>query len=117
MYIVGKNFFMNEIYVLCIIGMVIFLILSLFFFKENYEKYKILNKYDLIENQDLSSEESKKMMQTTEQMVVKIKNAFEDQLAKLYQSDIVDTDAEMKVFESMLNDESFGNEDHFNLKK
>lgn len=78
---------------------------------------KILNKYDLIENQDLSSEESKKMMQTTEQMVVKIKNAFEDQLAKLYQSDIVDTDAEMKVFESMLNAESFGNEDHFNLKK
>ena len=78
---------------------------------------KILGKYDLIENQDLNSEESKKMMETTEQMVVKIKKAFEEQLAKLYQTDIVDTDAEMKVFESMLNAESFNTTDHFNLKK
>jgi 5-bromo-4-chloroindolyl phosphate hydrolysis protein len=78
---------------------------------------KILNKYDLIENQDLSSQDSKNMMQTTEQMVIKIKKAFEDQLAKLYQTDIVDTDAEMKVFESMLDAESFGNQDHFNLNK
>lgn len=78
---------------------------------------KILSKYDLIENQDLDSPESIRMMETTEQMVVKIKNAFEDQLAKLYQTDIVDTDAEMKVFESMLNAESFNSQDHFNLNK
>lgn len=78
---------------------------------------KILNKYDLIENQRLDTADSKKMMQTTEQMVVKIKSAFDEQLAKLYQTDIVDTDAEIKVFESMLNAESFGQEDHFNLKK
>lgn len=78
---------------------------------------KILGKYDLIENQDLNSAESKKMMETTEQMVVKIRKAFEEQLAKLYQTDIVDTDAEMKVFESMLNAESFNTTDHFNLKK
>lgn len=78
---------------------------------------KILNKYDLIENQRLDTADSKKMMQTTEQMVVKIKAAFDEQLAKLYQTDIVDTDAEIKVFESMLNAESFGQEDHFNLKK
>ena len=78
---------------------------------------KILGKYDLIENQDLNSAESKKMMETTEQMVIKIRKAFEEQLAKLYQTDIVDTDAEMKVFESMLNAESFNTTDHFNLKK
>lgn len=78
---------------------------------------KILSKYDLIENQDLDSPESIRMMETTEQMVVKIKNAFEDQLAKLYQTDIVDTDAEMKVFESMLNAESFNSQDYFNLNK
>lgn len=78
---------------------------------------KILNKYDLIENQDLTSDDSKRMMQTTEEMVIKIRKAFEDQLAKLYQTDIVDTDAEMKVFESMLNAESFNSQDHFNLKK
>lgn len=78
---------------------------------------KILGKYDLIENQDLNSAESKKMMETTEQMVIKIRKAFEEQLAKLYQTDIVDTDAEIKVFESMLNAESFNTTDHFNLKK
>lgn len=78
---------------------------------------KILGKYDLIENQDLNTADSKRMMETTEQMVIKIRKAFEEQLGKLYQTDIVDTDAEMKVFESMLNAESFNTTDHFNLKK
>lgn len=87
MYIVGKNFFMNEIYVLCIIGMVIFLILSLFFFKENYEKYKILNKYDQlfeytktfeewIDNEKMNIHESKNQLVTLRGMVKNNKKAI-----------------------------------------
>ena len=41
-------------------------------------------------------------MKQTENMIQKINNAFKSQLSNMYQSDIVDTDAEMKVFESML---------------
>ncbi len=62
----------------------------------------ILKRYDEIENQNLASEDGKKFMKQTENMIEKINNAFKNQLSKLYQSDIVDTDAEMKVFESML---------------
>ena len=62
----------------------------------------ILTKYDEIENQGLSSEEGRKFMQQTESMIDKINKAFKNQLSNLYQTDMVDTDAEMKVFESML---------------
>ena len=62
----------------------------------------ILTKYDEIENQRLSSEESKKFMNQTKNMMEKINVAFKNQLSNLYQTDMVDTDAEMKVFESMM---------------
>ncbi len=62
----------------------------------------ILKRYDDIENQNLVSEDGKKFMKQTENMIEKINDAFKNQLSRLYQSDIVDTDAEMKVFESML---------------
>lgn len=62
----------------------------------------ILSKYDEIENQKLSSKESDEFMKKTKSMVMKINSAFKNQLSNLYQSDIIDTDAEIKVFESML---------------
>ena len=62
----------------------------------------ILKRYDEIENQELTSEESKKFMKDTQNMIKKINSAFKSQLSNLYQSDIVDTSAEMKVFDSML---------------
>ena len=34
--------------------------------------------------------------------------AFKEQLAHLYQEDIIDTNAEMKVFDSMIKSEGFG---------
>ncbi len=77
---------------------------------------KILTKYDDIENQGLDNEEIKKFMTSTEKMILKIKNAFKNQLSNLYQSDIIDTDAEMKVFESMLNSEGFNDINDFNIK-
>ena len=76
----------------------------------------ILNKYDEIENQRLTSEESKKFMKQAENMVSKIDEAFKKQLDNLYQSEMVDTDAEMKVFENMLRSDGFVSED-FKTKK
>lgn len=76
----------------------------------------ILNRYDEIENQDLTTDESKKFMESTKEMIKKINNAFKKQLSNLYQSDMIDTDAEMKVFESMLQADGFNQDNDFNLK-
>ena len=73
----------------------------------------ILTKYDEIENQELSSKEGQKFMAQTEDMIEKIKNAFKNQLSNLYQSDMIDTDAEMKVFESMLKADGYDTSDDF----
>ena len=56
----------------------------------------ILGRYDEIENQKLTNDESIKFMKQTEKMMAKIDDAFKNQ------NDIIDTDAEMKVFDSML---------------
>ena len=76
----------------------------------------ILKKYDEIENQKLSSQDGEKFMKSTENMVEKINIAFKKQLSNLYQSDMIDTDAEMKIFESMLNSEGYTQDDDFKLK-
>ncbi|MBR6034319.1 MAG: 5-bromo-4-chloroindolyl phosphate hydrolysis family protein [Clostridia bacterium] len=78
---------------------------------------KILERYDEIENQKLSSIESAKFMNSIQQMIIKIKTAFENQLSNLYQSDMIDTDAEIKVFESMLKMDGFMDEKDFEIKK
>ena len=75
----------------------------------------ILNKYDEIENQRLTSEESKKFMESTKKMMQKINIAFKKQLSNLYQSEIIDTDAEMKVFDSMLKADGYSVDD-INIK-
>ena len=67
----------------------------------------ILSKYDDIENQKLDSKDSEKFMKKTQEMISKINKSFKTQLSNLYQADIIDTDAEMKVFETMLNSEGF----------
>ncbi len=73
----------------------------------------ILNRYDEIENQRLNSEDSKKFMMQTKNMMEKINDAFNNQLANLYQSDIVDTDVEMKVFDSMLKADGYDTSNDF----
>lgn len=77
---------------------------------------KILVKYDDIENQELDNEETLEFMKKTEDMISKIKKSFKVQLSNLYQSDIIDTDAEIKVFEQMLNADGFSNMNDFNIK-
>ena len=68
---------------------------------------KILERYDEIENQKLSTKETKKFMSSVEDMIAKIKTAFEQQLTNIYQTEMVDTDAELKVFETMLKSDGF----------
>lgn len=77
----------------------------------------ILTKYDEIENHNLSSNDSKKFMKQTEDMIEKINIAFKSQLDNLYQSSIVDTDAEMRVFESMLKADGYDTTSDFQIKR
>lgn len=77
---------------------------------------RILKKYDLIENQSLENDDMKNFMKSTEKMIEKVKESFKIQLANLYQADMLDTDAEMKVFESLLKSEGFSDIKDFNIK-
>ena len=76
---------------------------------------KILQRYDEIENQKLNSEESQKFMKSVRDMIAKIKDAFHEQLNNMYQAEIIDTDAELKVFEEMLKSDGFLGD--INIKK
>ena len=68
---------------------------------------KIVSRYDEIENQSLTSRDSKEFMQNTAKILKATNKAFKKILNSLYQNDIVDADAEMKVFNSMLNADGF----------
>ena len=72
---------------------------------------KIVDRYDEIEDQKLSSSESKKFITSTNNMIKEINKSFKKILAKLYKSDIVDTSAEMKVLDSLLKSDGFDEED------
>lgn len=74
------------------------------------ETLNLLKKYDEIENQKLGKA-SDEFMKKTRDMVSKIKEAFKQQLAHLYQEDIIDTSAEMKVFDSMIKSDGYGDND------
>ena len=50
-------------------------------------------------------------------MTEKIKNAFNEQLNNMYQTEMIDTDAEIKVFESMLKSDGFLDDININTKK
>lgn len=77
---------------------------------------KILIKYDDIENQELDNKDTLEFMRKTEDMIAKIEKSFKVQLSNLYQSDIIDTDAEIKVFEKMLNADGFSDINDFDIK-
>lgn len=68
---------------------------------------KIIERYDEIEDQNLSSADSKKFIKKTNEMLEDISKAFNKMLNNLYQADIIDIDAEMKVFNSMLKADGF----------
>ena len=63
---------------------------------------KIINRYDEIENKNLISSEGKDFMNKADKMISDTNKAFETILSSLYQKDIIDADAEMKVYNLML---------------
>ena len=68
---------------------------------------KLVGRYDEIENQSLTSKDSKEFMQNTSKILKATNKAFKKILNSLYQSDIIDADAEMKVFNTMLTADGF----------
>ena len=68
---------------------------------------KIIDRYDDIENQSLTSIESKKFLKDTTKIVGDTNQAFKKILDSLYQSDIVNADAEMKVFDTILKSDGY----------
>ena len=63
---------------------------------------KITDRYDEIENQRLVSSEGKSFMKKADLMIKNTKDAFDIILASLYQKDIMDADAEMKIYDMMM---------------
>lgn len=63
---------------------------------------KIISRYDEIENTRLTSSDEKKFMTKAENMISDTNKAFKTILSSLYQKDIMDTDADMKVYEMMM---------------
>lgn len=77
---------------------------------------KMLVTYDNMENQYLNTKEINKSMENTKQMIIKINQSLKMQLSSLFQSEIIDTDAEIKVFETMLKSEGYNSDNDFDLK-
>lgn len=77
---------------------------------------KLLAKYDEIENQRLTDSDSRKFMASSKSMIDKIAVSFDKQLSSLYRKDILDTDAEMKVFDTMLKTDGYTDIKDFDIK-
>lgn len=63
---------------------------------------KIISRYDEIENQRLVSKDGKDFMIKADKMIKDTNGAFKSILSNLYSKDIMDADAEMKVYDLML---------------
>lgn len=74
----------------------------------------IVRRYDEIENQDLSSKNSKEFFKSTNTMIKTINDAFKSILNNLYEDKMIDTDAEMKVFKSILKADGYEEEEDSN---
>jgi len=70
----------------------------------------IIDRYDEIENQDLTSSDSKKFMENSSKMIKETNVAFKKILNSLYQKDIYNNEAEMKVYNQMLKQDGYNNE-------
>lgn len=68
---------------------------------------KIIDRYDEIENQNLSSKEIKNLTNSTINMLKLASEAFEKILNNLYLHEITDMSAEMKVFTDVLKADGF----------
>ena len=78
---------------------------------------KLVDRYDEIENQKLTSKDSKTFFQSTNKMIREINKSYKSILSSLYQSELVDMDAEMKVFDSLLKADGYRDADLLNNKE
>jgi len=63
---------------------------------------KITTRYDEIENTRLTSKDEKEFMTKAQKLIKDTNKAFKTILSHLYQKDIIDADADMKVYELMM---------------
>lgn len=63
---------------------------------------KLVDRFDEIENQNISSNDSKKFYKSTSKTIEEINGVFKKFLNNLYESDMLDTNVEIKVLNSML---------------
>lgn len=68
----------------------------------------ILDRYDDVENQRLTSKDGYKFLESVGSMMKEAKIAFQNILANIYETDIMDADAEMKVFVNMVKADGIG---------
>ena len=71
----------------------------------------IIKRYNEIENQNLSSQEMKEFISSTKLMLKSADEAFNKILERLYQNDMINIDADMKVFNSMLKADGYDDEE------
>ena len=69
---------------------------------------KLVDRFDEIENQNISSLESKTFNESTIKMIEEINGVFKMFLNNLYKSDMLDTNVEIKVLNSMLKSDGLG---------
>ena len=67
----------------------------------------IINKYDEIENQNLSSKEVKEFYTKAKESLKEINNSFKKILNNLYSSDIENAETDMKVLNNILKSDGF----------
>jgi len=63
---------------------------------------KLVDRFDEIEDQKISSKDSKKFYENTSKTIEEINSVFKKFLNNLYESDMLDTNVEIKVLNSML---------------
>ena len=69
---------------------------------------KLVDRYDEFENQRLSYDEIKKLNESSIKTISEINDVFKKFLNSLYESDVVDTNVEIKVLNSMLKSDGLG---------
>lgn len=79
--------------------------------------YKILVQYDEIEDQQLTGEVSRQLTERIVDLVKKLKPAFENKLNELNEGKVMDTDAEIRVLETMLKNDGLIEDMDFTMLK
>lgn len=67
----------------------------------------ILDRYDEIENQELTSKDSKMFMENSNERIKETSIAFDKILNNLYQNNIENSEAELKVYNQMLKSDGY----------